>query len=33
MAELEEIKTNKILTNIKSSYIIKEIFSFLEEKQ
>ena len=33
MAELKEIKPNINLTDIKSSYIIKEVFSFLNEKQ
>ena len=32
MAELEEIKTKIILRNIKSSYIIRGIFAFLDEK-
>jgi len=33
MAEFENIKTKIYLRNIKSSYIIKKIFSFLYEKQ
>ena len=33
MAELEDNKNNINIRDIKSSYIIKEIFSFLHEKQ
>ena len=33
MSKLEQLKSNIILREIKSSYIIKEVFSFLNEKQ
>ena len=33
MNDFEERKTNKALRDIKSFYVIKEVFSFLEEKQ
>ncbi len=33
MAELEEINSHINLRNIKSTFIIKKVFSFLDEKQ